>query len=62
MLGLPTETDEDIKGIPGFEKIAGVLIHTERSRIGRFQSLQVQMFCTKYTPFQWARWKQETNT
>lgn len=64
MIGLPTETEEDVQAIVEFARHArGVFVEASRPRrtIGRL-SLQVNPFVPKpWTPFQWAAMLSERN-
>lgn len=54
MMGLPTETDEDLKGIADLAKRINELYHTIRGRYGCRITVSVASFVPKpFTPFQW---------
>lgn len=54
MMGLPTETDEDLKGIADLAKRINELYHEIRGKYGCRITVSVASFVTKpFTPFQW---------
>lgn len=56
MMGLPTETDEDLAGIASLAERINELYHTIRGRYGCRITVSVSSFVPKpFTPFQWMR-------